>query len=227
MAAHGFTVPPIEGADPSADLSALFEAQGVLGQVLTDASAGRPNSLSLERVFAAAGYVFSAIHRALSDEAGEGSFLTRQQRRDVYEGLERARRAVEEVDGNARAKRLQKDAAAGHPLTVCFGRRAPSFSSFGNGCGIVFPDSLSRFSLYCPACRKKPGGRRAREGITRRRRADWNERVPVPRLDAEGRPIATWRLTCSSCLKRFETQEPRVSRCDDCRRNHRGPSLRT
>lgn len=115
-----------------------------------DASAGRPNSFSLERVFDAAGYVFGAIHRALSDEAGEGRILTRQQRRDVYEGLEQARLAVEEVDSMARAKRLQTDAAGGRPLTVCFGRRAPSFSSFGNGCGLVFADSLSRFSLYCP-----------------------------------------------------------------------------
>jgi hypothetical protein len=107
MGAHGFTLPPIEGTDHSTDLSALFEAQKVLGQVLADASAGRPNSFPLERVFDAAGYVFCAIHRALLDEAGEGSILTRQQRRDVYEGLEQARRSVEEVDRNARAKRYR------------------------------------------------------------------------------------------------------------------------
>jgi hypothetical protein len=148
---------------------------------------------------------------------GEGAVITRGTRRKVWEELERARDAFATA---AEAKRLQIEATGGRPLTVCFGRRMRrvhemkqfvdtdvAHTPFGDGCGAIFVDSVSRFSRYCPACRKKPGGRLHAEVLARCIAA------------SEGRFLlhGGWRLACSGCGERFSAPTPQRRRCNNCR----------
>jgi rRNA maturation endonuclease Nob1 len=210
------------------DLSALFAAQRVLAIVLTDLRSARLPAVTDAAVDIAAKTVFAAIQEALAHEAGEGAVLTPQDRRNVWEGLEQAWAAIAEARGPQAAKRVQREAVGGRPLTVCFGQRARRingrihFATYGDGCGRVFVDDSPSRRRYCPSCQKKPGGRLKREAIARAQ-AGAEGRCRLVRWDAEGNRVEVWRLSCSSCGERFDTLEPRVRRCDRCRRGHRSP----
>jgi hypothetical protein len=162
---------------------------------------------------------FHAIHKALID-IGEGEILPRKERRQAREALEQARAAVSSLE----AKLLQIEAAGGRPLTVCFGRRIRrieemmqfvgtdiAHTPFGDGCGVVFPDSVSAsrpiFRRYCSRCREKPGGR-IRSEILARSIAASEGRIAV---------AGGWRLSCHGCGERFFTQTPQRRRCEHCR----------
>lgn len=166
---------------------------------------------------------FALINSALA-QAGEGTVLP-----------EHTCRAVGQALGDtcdpftmAQAKRLQIAAVGDRPLAVCLGRarwKIRPFSGallpFGDGCGIIFADSRSRFARYCPGCREKPGGR-LRDEVLRKRLAAVEGRVAVKHswLTPEFAPeneIAGWRVTCSGCGERFFAATPQRRRCDSCR----------
>jgi hypothetical protein len=224
-----------------AELSAqqeLSDAHEILAEVLASAGTGQVSDVPLEQVFGAATAVFQAVHEALAAK-GEGTVLPRDARRHAWERLEQARRAVEEVASRAWAKHLQRRATGGHPLTICFGRRVRRvpelaqfgrpdsswaedivYKSWGDGCGAIFTDSADVFARYCTRCRSRPGGYFGDKVIRERVAAD-EGRIRVHRYDQEGNRVLAWRVTCTACGERFETLEPRVRRCDPCRRGHR------
>jgi hypothetical protein len=162
---------------------------------------------------------FALIHDALA-EVGEGDVLSRSGRRKFWEAIESARDRLGSVEG----KRAQMEASA-RPLTVCFGRRAHrripelkllvdaeiSWGTFGDGCGVIFADSVTDsrpvFARYCPVCREK-SERRRRNEIVARVAAAAEGRVRVP---------GGWRLTCRGCGERFSAPTPRRRRCPQCR----------
>ena len=162
---------------------------------------------------------FRAIHLALV-AIGEGGVLSKRERRQFWEAFEQARGSVSRLEG----KRLQIEVAEGRPLTVCFGRRVRrieemiqfvgtdiAHTPLGDGCGVVFPDSVSAsrpiFRRYCSRCRQKPG-RRIRSEILARCIAACEGRIPV---------VGGWRLSCHGCGERLFTQTPQRRRCDRCR----------
>jgi hypothetical protein len=229
MRAHPFTLQPRGIAKSSADVSALFEAQQVLADaVLLGAlfSARTPQRRPDDVVETAAKHVFDRIHEAL-ERVGEGTVLSRVDRRDVWEGLEQAWLAIKETRIRS-AKALQLEVTDGRPLTVCFGRGARRvngrihFATYGDGCGRVFADSLVRFSRYCPKCQAKPGGRFKKEAIARAQ-AGAEGRHRITRYDPEANPVEVWRVLCRSCGEGFDTLEPCRRRCDRCHRGHRSP----
>jgi hypothetical protein len=171
--------------------------------------------ISGDSIYGMAAARFTAIQNFLA-EIGEGNVLPRLMRRQVWTEIERAREAVSTVE----AKLLQIQASEGRPLTLCFGRRMRrilemkqfvgtdvAHTSFGDGCGTIFADSTTRFSRYCPDCRKKPGGRLRGEILARCIAA------------CEGRFLlhGGWRLTCRGCGERFFAPTPQRRRCDRCR----------
>ena len=129
----------------------------------------------------------------------------------------------------AEAKRLQL-AAAARPLTVCFGYRArpvpggrPWVSPYGDGCGLVCPDSTGlrrpSFRYYCPRCQARQSelARKARA----RALATRYGRFPLLAYDAQGNPVSAWWGSCSRCTDEFVHTDPRARRCERCRRGHR------
>jgi hypothetical protein len=165
---------------------------------------------------------FALINGALV-QAGEGTVLPAHARRAVRWELEAAR----DPFTTAQAKRLQVAVVGDRPLAVCFGRRARqtppvggALLPFGDGCGIIFADSKSRFARYCPNCQRKPGGR-LQEEVLRQRLAAAEGRAMVrhswltPGFAPE-HEVAGWRVTCS-CGKRFVAAAPQRRLCDNCR----------
>jgi hypothetical protein len=217
--------------DCSADASAVFRAQHVLVAALKDQRA-----VSDEELSASARCVFAAIQDALLGQAGEGAILRPGTRRDVYGAIEQVWAPIvdrygksKRYAGNKIAKEMQLEAVGDRPLAVCFGRPyrkingSIQFASYGDGCGRVFVDeSRVRFNLYCPDCRKKPGGRFTQEAIARAQ-AGAEGRYRVLKWDQEGNLVEVWRVPCRSCLEWFDTPQPRVRRCEPCRRGHRSP----
>jgi predicted Zn-ribbon and HTH transcriptional regulator len=184
----------------------------------------------------AARQIFAAMQPEL-ERIGEGVKLDSPSRQAVWSALTRADRALAAVEAKNIGKWIQRQAIGDRePLTVCIGRRARvltgfidredsswaedvSFNPAGDGCGIVFRDSQRKFTRYCPECRKKPARYFERRAIAKRLAAD-NGRLLVPRMDMDGNRLVIWRATCR-CGQTFETDEPRVRRCESCRRAHR------
>jgi hypothetical protein len=142
------------------------------------------------------------------------------------------------------AKELQLEAADGRPLTVCFGHfwqpltPAPALDYFnnvrwsgdgllhshGDGCGLVYPDSVSTlgrspFRIYCPACSAKASERRQKAQSGSVAIAAGREQVVVG-FD-NGEPVLGWSGECGSCRETFVAKRPDVRRCERCRRGHR------
>jgi hypothetical protein len=127
-------------------------------------------------------------------------------------------------------KDAQLEASDSDPLTFCFGRvlRAPELKYllddtsgerfkdgppmiWGDGCGVVFVDSVTPsrpvFRRYCSTCGESRSRRRAKV-VDRVEAAVWAERVPA---------LGGWRLACSGCGERFFATTPQRRRCDRCR----------
>ena len=196
MGTHEFTVLRLEGDSSSADTS---------GDLHADAARR-----------------FALINSALV-QAGEGTVLPVHARRAVRQALADAR----DPFTTAQAKRHQVAAVGDRPLAVCFGRRARqtppaggALLSFGDGCGVIFADSRSRFARYCPNCQRKPG-KRLQDEILRQRLAAGEGRAMVrhswltPGFAPEFE-VAGWRITCS-CGERFTATTRQRRRCDNCR----------
>src|SRR5215213_173735 len=158
-------------------------------------------------IYAAAVGRFAEIHAYLV-AVGVGARVPRGQRLRVW-------RAVQTQIGNdaqlatSEAKRAQIEASGGRPLTFCFGRicRVPPLKQlvgaeivWGDGCGIVVPDSTESrrgpiFARYCSACGESKQ-RRHETVIARLAATVWSGRMRV---------TGGWRVTCSGCSERFFT----------------------
>jgi hypothetical protein len=182
-----------------------------------------------EELVEAASSVFVEIQAALADR--EGEHLEGPWRRELWDAQWQPVLALAGQRGLA--KRLQLQAAAGKPLTVCFGRRARTLPlplphqkqvyPHGDGCGLVHPDSVGRrrpsFRYYCPTCGQQETGRQRKahsQAVAR-----WQGREPVLTFDERGQPIPAWLGACSACTDDFVTTDLRVRRCHRCRAGHR------
>jgi len=168
-------------------------------------------------IYAKAVAQFAEINTRLS-LIGEGNYVPRGQRLTIWTAL---REAVDRLSP-LEAKRAQGEASSERPaLTFCFGHvcRVEELRQvvdaeivWGDGCGIVFPDSATDsrpvFARYCSACGEKGRHRRRSDIVARVAGMVWSERVPV--LDG-------WRVTCSQCGQRFFAETPQRRRCDTCR----------
>jgi predicted RNA-binding Zn-ribbon protein involved in translation (DUF1610 family) len=184
--------------------------------------------LSLQALGQAASLVFSEIQAVLLDVSGER--LEGTWRRELWDAQWQPLLALRD---RGLAKRLQLDAADGHPLTVCFGKRARSTAvppphhsqvyPYGDGCGLVYPDSVGlrrpTFRYYCPQCGTSETGRQrnARSLAV----AQLRGLEPVLTFDENGQPTPAWAGSCTSCGEDFVTTDRRVSRCNRCRAAHR------
>jgi hypothetical protein len=205
---------PRKGSATSADTTgeSVTDAVLALRQVRTEAAEGQVwRTDARPQTYDAARILFAAIQDELVRLGGVGTTLRQGSRRDAGSMIELAFRAVEEVEGaRAKAKHLQLEATGGEPpLGVCVGKRARAGAllPFGDGCGLIFVDSRTRFSCYCPGCNRKPGGRK-REKVLSHRKAAATARFAV----SEG-----WSIACTGCGKRFVAPTPQRRRCARCR----------
>jgi hypothetical protein len=196
-----------------------------------------------QEIRAAAHLIFLAVQSEL-EMRGEGFQPRYHAERTALFDLWQAQRqaekagAVDPDDRTAprigRAKRLQLEASNGQPLAVCIGRswrnRPPLpdsatspgrivFLSRGDGCGIIFRDSVSLkrpwFHSYCPDCRKR---KLDRELKGRLEAGLWG-RQSVPLPDGSRYFIGK----CSVCGDVFKTFDVRQLRCQKHHDDHRSP----
>lgn len=194
-----------------------------------------------QEVRAAAHLVFVAVQSEF-DVRGEGFRPHYHAERTALFDLWRAQRqaekagAVDPDDKTAprvgRAKQLQLEASKGQPLAACIGRscckrpplsdsatseRRVVFFSRGDGCGIIFRDSISLkrpwFHSYCPDCRKRKLGRE----LKGRLEAGLWGRQSVPLPDGSCYFIGK----CSVCSEVFKTFDVRQQRCRKHHENRR------
>jgi hypothetical protein len=168
-------------------------------------------------IYAEAVAQFAEINTRLS-LIGEGNFVPRGQRLTIWTALRETADRLSSLE----AKRAQLEASNERPaLTFCFGHvcRVEELRQvvdaeivWGEGCGIVFPDSVTDsqpvFARYCSACGEKGRHRRRLDIVARVAGMVWSERVPV---------LGGWRVTCSRCGRRFFAEAPQRRRCDTCR----------
>jgi hypothetical protein len=194
-----------------------------------------------QEIRAAAHSIFLAVQCEF-EMRGEGFQPRYQAERSTLFELWKAQRqaekagAVDPGDRRAprvgRAKQLQLEASKGQPLAVCIGRSwrnrpqlpdsatSPGrivFLSRGDGCGIIFRDSVSlkrpRFHSYCPSCRKR---KLDRELKGRLKAGLWGRQsVPLP----NGSRYFIGK--CSVCGDVFKTFDVRQSRCQKHHDDHR------
>jgi len=161
----------------------------------------------------------------------EGEQLEGTWRRELWDAQAQAVFALPGQRGLA--KRLQLQASAGRPLTVCFGRRSrpvPLDAPFdkrvfpyGDGCGLVYPDStgLQRpsFRYYCERCQRRKTELKRRAVAQAVATREGLHSVLV--FDETGAAVSGWSGNCRSCGDEFVTTSIRVRRCERCRRGHR------
>jgi hypothetical protein len=158
----------------------------------------------------------------------EGQQLDGAQRRELWDA--RAQPIFALTGEPGLAKRLQLQATAGRPLTICFGNRSRQIPLLhtvsyqaGDGCGLVYPDSANphapRFPAYCPTCRQR---------LTHLKRKATADAIAASRgrhtvliYNPDGQPTQAWAGTCSRCPSEYLTTNPRIRRCEKCRKNHR------
>jgi hypothetical protein len=190
---------------------------------------GRSPRLEPARLQQAAASVFAELQALLAGLVGER--LEGSWRRELWDAHSQPLLALSWQRGLA--KRLQLQAAAGRPLTVCFGKRARSLPlpaphqaqvyAFGDGCGLVHPDATGlrrpSFRYYCHDCRRRESSRQAAavsDGVAR-----WQGRERVLAYDANGEPVPAWYGQCSRCPNHFTSLQAQVRRCPRCQAGHR------
>jgi hypothetical protein len=218
------TFPQLCGSRP-----AVAEPLELLNQAAWEESLGNTPTVASDQLLACAQVTLVELQALLADR--EGTKLEGALRRETWDAQGLILLALPGRLGEL--KRLQLEAGAGRPLTICFGRRArtvplqPPFDRVvypeGDGCGLIHPDSTSRrrpsFRSYCPTCKSRQTHLQ-QQSLRRGLRASQNRFLFLV-FDEHGTPVAAWVGPCSSCGKEFATSNARVRRCPRCRRGHR------
>jgi hypothetical protein len=133
------------------------------------------------------------------------------------------------------AKAVQLEVSDGRPLTVCVGKRWYDFPPLadmagpgvfiphGDGCHLVYPDSVSTrgrglrlFRQHCPACRRRATLRR-QAAVHRSRAFEAGRELVVAGYDEAGAPVEMWWGRCA-CGEMFLSRRPDTTRCASCGR---------